>query len=203
MLPSVCTLGLFPHPCQLTYSHPLLSLSLSLHTPWKRNKDGERKRGRRWAKKHKESCNLFTFLSSTVWKCRTLAGFVGYGQSMHCKASCCLLACFGVSPSPQDLSLFASSFIVPKKKKLTSTWWWSDGMTSASIKSHTQTQLKKFDHSPCHRKKKRFCSTGQIGERNEVQIQLGTYFCSASQWENLGDLYYVSVWLVVYMLALH
>ena len=82
------TWAFFPHPCQLTYSRSSLSLYLSLDTQGKRKKG--RDGGRGWAK-HKESCNLFTFLSSTVWKCRTLAGFVGYGQSMHCKASCCLL----------------------------------------------------------------------------------------------------------------
>ena len=50
------------------------------------------------------------FLSSTVWKCRTLAGFVGYGQSMHCKASCCLLRWLHL----HKISLF---FL---------TWWWND-----------------------------------------------------------------------------
>jgi hypothetical protein len=45
MLPSVCTLGLFPHPCQLTYSHhPLLSLSLSLYTPHEKETRMERER---------------------------------------------------------------------------------------------------------------------------------------------------------------
>jgi hypothetical protein len=38
-------------------------------------------------------------------------------------------------------------------------------MTSASIKSHTQTQLKKFDHSPCHRKEKILLHWSDWGEK--------------------------------------
>ena len=151
MLPSICTLGLSsPLPA---YLQPFLSLPL--HSQGKRKKGIEREGG--GEQKHKESCNLFTFLSSTVWKCRTLAGFVGYGQSMHCKASCCLLACLGGSISTRSLS-FPSFFI--GQKKLTSTWWWNDFSVnqithSSKVWSLSMSQKKNGFNPP----------VSQIGER--------------------------------------